>query len=176
MTDTSEPNKAAGKKRGGMAGLIVGIVLAIAGGAGGFFAVSKGMLPFGSATTEHVEREPDPVGEDRAFYEKQPRPPGPDEVEFVRLPPIAVSISGGNNRLLRFSAAIEVYKPHVQHVIDLEPRVLDAFNSYLRALEPSDIDSPGSLHNIRTHLAHRLYLVLGPDVVRDLMIMEFVLT
>lgn len=42
MTDTSEPNKAAGKKRGGMAGLIVGIVLAIVGGAGGFFCGQQG--------------------------------------------------------------------------------------------------------------------------------------
>lgn len=176
MTDTSEPALDDGKKSTGKLGLILGLVLALVGAAGGFFATSSNMLPFLAAEPVEEEVLPEPVGDDREFYANQPRPPGPDKVEFVRLPPIAVSISGTQNRLLRFTAAIEVYKPHVDHVVSLEPRVLDAFNSYLRALEPHDIIEQGSLHTIRKHLAHRLYLVLGPDVVRDLMIMEFVLT
>ncbi len=55
------------------------------------------------------------------------------------------------------------------------PRVIDVLNSYLRALETSDLADSTALVRLRAQMLRRVQIVTGGDRVHDLLIMEFVL-
>ena len=56
-----------------------------------------------------------------------------------------------------------------------DPRVVDVLNSYLRALEPSDLEANSILVRLRAQMLRRIQIVTGAGRVNDLLIMEFVL-
>ena len=143
--------------------LIIGIVLAIAGGAGGFIATQSGLLPFGPEKTdaEMVEKVPDIVTE---------------EVVFVQLDPITVTLPpGGDRQLMRLTAQLDVAPHNAEEVKKIQPRIIDILNSYLRAVQITDLESPSALLRLRTQMLHRVQVVAGQGVVRDLLITEFIL-
>lgn len=157
--DTQEPD--APKKRSKLP-LLIGVILALAGGGGGYYAVDTGLL-FG---TEQHEADDENVYTDHEM---------PD-VSFVAIDPIVVTLAAGDRlRHLRFSAQLEVPPSAKSRVEALLPRVVDVFNSYLRAVEIADLEDPTALLRFRSHLLRRAQLVLGDDAVRNLLIMEFVL-
>ena len=55
------------------------------------------------------------------------------------------------------------------------PRIVDILNTYLRAVQPQDLDSPTALLRLRVQMLHRVQVVAGQGVVRDLLITEFIL-
>ena len=61
-------------------------------------------------------------------------------------------------------------------VTKLTPRVMDVLNSYLRAVAVSDLEDPSALVSLRAQMLRRIQLVTGEGRVRDLLIMEFVLS
>ena len=144
--------------------LIIGLVLAIAGGGGGFYAVQSGML-FGTDSHAEVEKHetPEMVAEMA-------------DVAFVPIDPLVISLGpGGNGSHLRFRAQLEVGPGHEAEVEKLMPRVVDVLNSYLRALEPADLESSSILVRLRAQMLRRIQIVTGAGRVNDLLIMEFVL-
>lgn len=145
--------------------LIIGIVLALLGGGGGFFVVSSGMLSGGGDSAESAEAEPE--------IEAEPLP----DVGFIEVPPLVVSL-GPNSQAahLRFRASLEVPSEYVDEVTNIMPRMQDAMNSYLRALDTSDFEAPGALVKLRSQLLRRVQLVAGKGRIRDLLVLEFVLS
>lgn len=177
MTDATAdiiPEEEDAKKKGGKLPLIIGLVLAIAGGGGGFFAVQSGLLPFGNSTEmtdesqdKTMTKEPDPLSE---------APVDISDIAFVPLDPIHLSLGRGQDASqLRFSAQLEVGADYQSDVEKLLPRVTDVLNSYLRALEVSDLQDPHALTRLRAQMLRRINIVTGQGRVRDLLIMEFVL-
>lgn len=145
--------------------LILGIVLALAGGGGGFYAVYSGMI----FSSEEVAFE-----EDVLLPEPSEKT---DDLAFVQIDPIIISLPpGGTANLIRFAAQLEVDPKHQRDVEKLLPRVIDVMNSYLRAVEPADLQKPGALVVLRAQILRRVQIVTGSGRVRDLLIMEFVLT
>lgn len=144
--------------------LIIGLVLALVGGGGGFFVMSSGMLS-GGDTTDSKEEEP--------VAEAVELP----SVGFVEVPPLVVSL-GPNAQAahLRFRASLEVPNEHVDDVTNIMPRVQDVLNGYLRALDPSDLEAPGALIRLRGQMLRRVQLVVGKERIRDLLVLEFVLS
>lgn len=141
--------------------LILGLVLAIAGGAGGFYAVSSGLILAPESHAEEKMAEPE---------EELP------DIAYVEMDPLTISLAAGSaNRHLRFRTQIEVPRDYHSDVELVKPRITDVMNSYLRALETSDLESPSALIRIRSQLLRRIQVVTGPGRVRDLLIMEFVL-
>ena len=143
--------------------LLIGLVLAFLLGGGGIYAVYSGMIlgakPTEEATAEH------PVPSDSL-------PP----IAFVPIDPLIISLGPrAGSRHLRFRAQLEVNPDHKGDVETLLPRVLDVLNSYLRAVDLSDIEDPSALINLRAQMLRRIQLVTGEGRVRDLLIMEFVL-
>jgi flagellar protein FliL len=139
-------------------GLIVALVLTLAGGGAGFYATWSGLLM--------------PAASDPAAT-ADPHMPA---VAFVPLDPIVISLgAGAASSHLRFAAQIEVDGAHQAEVAHLSPRILDVFNSYLRAIEVAEIEDPAALVRIRAQLLRRVQMVTGEDRVRDLLITEFVL-
>lgn len=142
--------------------LILGLLAALIGGGGGFFAAYSGMI---MGAESHASTADAPV-EAGAL---------PD-VAFVPVEPMIVSLSpASNNRHLRFRAQLEVPSDHASDVEMLMPRVIDVLNGYLRALEIRDIESASAMTRLRAQMLRRVQIVAGPGRVNDLLIMEFVL-
>lgn len=140
--------------------LLIGLLIAVLGGAGGFYLVYFGVLAGGKAPTE---------------ADVMPVAALPD-IRFVELDPLIVSLGPTSaNRHLRFVAQLEVEKAYEADLQTLRPRVVDVLNSYLRALETRDLEGPAALTRIRAQMLRRIQIVAGEGRVRDLLIMEFVL-
>tara|TARA_R110002072_G_scaffold162987_2_gene315310 strand:- start:372 stop:902 length:531 start_codon:yes stop_codon:yes gene_type:complete len=151
----------AAKKRSKMP-LVLGLVFALLGGGGGFMAVQMGLI--GGAPTTDMAPVPDPL---------VPLPP----VAFVPLEPLLISLPNRSGRqYLRFVAQIEVAPEYAGDVEAIKPRIVDVLNGYLRAVEVSDFDDPNALMRLRAQMLRRVQVVAGEGRVRDLLIMEFVLS
>ena len=141
--------------------LIIGLLLALVGGGGGFYATWSGMV-LASESASHKTDEVQ-LGTDT-------------EVSFVPVDPLVISL--GNKpgaRHLRFRADLEVPVAHEAEVRKLLPRVVDVFNSYLRAVDPGDLEDRAALTKLRAQMLRRVQIVVGQDRVNDLLVMEFVL-
>ncbi|KIN74582.1 flagellar basal body-associated FliL family protein [Sulfitobacter guttiformis] len=144
--------------------LILGLVLALAGGGGGFFAVQSGMILGGSKKADHAEGKADALKDPYA------------DIVFVAIDPLTIPVKAqGGQRLLRFRAQLEVPKSHQEDVTKVLPRVVDVLNSYLRALEVADLEDQTALTRLRAQMLRRIQVVTGQDHVNDLLIMEFIL-
>lgn len=146
--------------------LIIGLVLAVAGGSGGFLAVRAGLLPIGNAV---VSASPD------SALNKDDAPDFSDMV-YVSIEPLVVSYAqDGRSRHLRFRAELEVPDSEAGEVTRLMPRVIDVLNTYLRALRISDLEETTALLRLRAQMLRRVQTVVGHERVNDLLVMEFVL-
>lgn len=157
MTDTSDLTADSPPPRRGRLPMLLGLLGALAVGAGGFYATYSGLL---------LSKDAPPSAGPTAL---------PD-LAFVPLDPIIVSLGpASRGRHLRFTAQIEVVSRHRSEVETLRPRILDVLNSYLRALEVEEIEAPGVLPRLRAQMLRRIQIVTGEGRVRDLLITEFVI-
>jgi flagellar FliL protein len=163
MDASTNPEDQASPKKSSRLPLLAGLILAIAGGAGGFMAVRSGFVGGGDEShalevEEHLPAEEMPAA------------------AFVPLDPMVINLPAGSDRqFLRFSAQLEVIPTYQQEVEAMRPRVVDVLNGYLRAVEPGDLESPEALSRLRAQMLRRIHVVVGDGRVRDLLIMEFVL-
>ncbi len=96
---------------------------------------------------------------------------------FVALDPLVVTLGPkAQSRYLKISISIETTAAQSSEVAKFTPRFRDALNSYLRAVEESDLAEPASMTRLRAQLLRRIELVAPPDSVRDILITDFVLT
>ena len=166
MADEEPAGEDAPKKKSKLP-LIVGLVLALAGGGGGFFAVQTGMILGGDAAPTDAEAAP----KDHAAEETPIT-----DTAFVPVDQLVISLgSGSGSKHLLFKSQLEVGKAHEEEVTALLPRVVDVLNSYLRAVDMRDLEDPAALLRLRAQMLRRVQTVVGGDRVRDLLIMEFVL-
>ncbi len=154
-TESEEPKKGSKKP------LLIGLVLALVLGGGGFYAVWSGLVLAPVATEG----------------EKTPAEVAPmSVVAFVPVPPLVVNVGIGNQRRhLRFQAQLEVTPGYEEEVAKLLPRVVDVLNGYLRAVDPPELERKTALIKLRAQMLRRVQVVTGQGRVRDLLIMEFVL-
>jgi flagellar protein FliL len=156
MAQANEPAPA--NARGGK-GLLFGIAGALALGAAGFAATYSG------AIESILGRKGQPPPTIQAL------PP----VTFVPLEPIILALPpGASARHLRFAGQLDVVPAHAGEVATLMPRIVDALNTYLRAVEVRDLEQPAAMVWLRAQMLRRVQLVAGEDRVRDLLIAEFV--
>lgn len=168
MSEDPDPSEEAPKKKSKMP-LIIGILMAILGGIGGFFISSSGLIPGVPSEKAHAES----ATLQETFAAKTAEL---ETLAYVEVPPVLISLQPiGEGGTLRFRASLEVSSEHEAAVTNVLPRISDMFNSYLRALDPEDIRKRGSLLKIRSQLMHRIDLVVGEDIVRDLLVLEFLL-
>jgi len=161
MSDATEV-EADVPKKGKLKGLFLAIVVMLiaAGGSFGVFYTGLIDIPF---KTEAAK--PDSVE-----TKKSPKQ------AFVALDPLIVPLrSNGSETYLRIVIQLDVYDPYNKEAESLKPRLSDMLLSYLRALSPEDIEDENSLLKLRTHMLHRVRIVIGEGKVRDLLITEFVL-
>jgi len=141
--------------------LLIGALLTVLGAAGGFYATWSGLI-LAAESPASPQPEKEGVAEEKAV--------------FVSVDPLTVSLGNSANAThLRFRADLEVVGAHKAEVTQLLPRVVDVLNSYLRALEPADIEDRGALSRLRGQMLRRVQVVVGQGKVNDLLVMEFVL-
>ncbi|MFW5654231.1 MAG: flagellar basal body-associated FliL family protein [Pseudomonadota bacterium] len=151
------------KRRGLMLPLIIGVVLALVGGGGGYWAVTMGPFAPEAPATGDAEAEAE-----------EPESPGPDVV-FLPLEPVVISLGPEvRGRHLMFAAHLEVPPRYEEEVAHLLPRVIDVLNSYLRVISLEEISEPTSLAIIRAQILRRIQVVTGPGRVQDLLVTQFV--
>lgn len=148
-------------KRASRLPLILGLVLMLALGGGGFYAVYGGLI-FGPAKTHTGDAAPE--------VEALP------EIAFVPIEPLVISLgSQSPGRYLHFSAQIEVGKAFEPEVVLILPRIVDVLNGYLRAVEAHDLEDPTALVRLRAQMLRRVQMVAGEGRVRDLLVTGFVI-
>lgn len=172
VTDAETPAPTKGSKLS----LLLGLVLAIAGGAGGFVATTSGLLPFGSAD-DAEKADADQAGDsDPAAEDGYGDGPPKGATAFVPIDPLVVNLPSPEGRVyLRFTAQMEVPPGRESDVAALMPRIVDVLNGYLRAIGAEELDDPAILHRLRGQMLRRIQIITGADAVRDLLIMEFIL-
>ena len=162
MSDTDEPVEDQPTKRSKKP-MLIGLVLAIVLGGGGFYTVFSGLI---LAPTGHAE------GDMENQIIAGPLP----DVVFVPLQPLVVNIgSGTKSQHLLFRAELEVKRSAEEDVLTLLPRVTDVLNSYLRAVDISKLEQRTALIQLRSQMLRRVQVVTGEGRVNDLLVMEFVI-
>lgn len=160
MAEAEEPQDAAPKKKSKKP-LIIGLILALVLGGGGFYATWSGLI-LGAGDAGNAAAEPE-VG-------------ALPDIAFVPVDPLVITLgSGAAVRHLRFTSQIEVAAPHAAEVQMLLPRIVDVLNGYMRAVDVALLEDPAALVRIRAHLLRRIQIVTGEGRVRDLLVTEFVL-
>jgi flagellar FliL protein len=139
--------------------LLIGLVLALLLGGGGFYATWSGLV-LGAGSHDAAGIAPASL----------------KGIAFVPLDTMVVSLGpGSGSRHLRFTAQVEVVDTAAADVTGLKPRILDILNSYLRAVDTAAIENPQAMAQLRAQMLRRVQLVTGEGRVRDLLITEFVL-
>ena len=159
MAEADAPQDAVPKKASRLP-VILGLVLFLALGGGGFYAVYAGLIlaPAGEAAHGAAGSSAAP------------------EIAFVPIEPVVISLGKiADNRHLRFTAQLEVEKATEGEVTHLLPRILDVLNGYLRTIEVAELEDPDALVRLRSHMLRRIQIVTGQGRVRDLLVTEFVL-
>jgi flagellar FliL protein len=171
MADEAETADTADRAAPSRLPLIAGLVLALAGGGAGFYAVRAGLLPFGPGATGQAA----PAGEAGAGAAAD-EPVDFGHLVYVPIAPLVISFAdGGQSRHLRFGAELEVPTDAAQEVRRVMPRIVDVLNTYLRALRIADLEESAALPRLRAQMLRRVQAVVGAARVNDLLVMEFVL-
>jgi flagellar FliL protein len=160
--DTLEP-VAPRKRRGKKLFLLLGVVVLLGGG-----AVAAWQFVPGVANTVHAM-----IG-----HHEQVAAAASSRPVFIDLPEMALTLpNGGHPRQMRIKLSVELAQgASEQQATDaLSPRVYDALLTYLRTLQDSEVDGGLGMDRLRADLYRRLELVVGPGVLRDVLITSLVM-
>jgi flagellar protein FliL len=164
MADAAQvtPDADAPKPRGGGRGLLFGALGGLALGGVGFYAVYSGLADLSALGKHETEVEIAPELAD---------------ISFVPIEPVVISLPPGSSaRHLRFVGQLEVEPARAAEVQQLMPRIVDVLNTYLRAVEVADLERRSAMPRLRAQMLRRVQVVVGEGKVRDLLIVEFILT
>ncbi|QDY70139.1 flagellar basal body protein FliL [Qingshengfaniella alkalisoli] len=154
--DSSQP----AKKRSGLKPLIVGVCLAAVLGSGAFYVVFSGLADGLWDISDKAE-----VVEPLSPF------------AFVQIEPVQVTLSSdGMLRHLRFEGHLEVDPGSATQVSEVMPRIMDVLNTYLRAVEITDLEDPSGLSRLRGQMLRRVQMVTGRGQVTDLLITKFLVS
>ncbi len=136
--------------------IAVPVVLLLGGGGGAYM-----MGIFDGGTTPGVDK-PEP----------------PKEVFFLDLPDLTVNLSSVEQRaqFLKLSVSLEVADKATLHAIEpFIPRVLDAFQVYLRELRTSDLEGSAGIFLLKEELQRRIELAIYPAKINDILFKEILI-
>ncbi len=97
---------------------------------------------------------------------------------FVDVPDVLVNLSNaGSDRTqyLKVKIVLEVPDAHVvEEIKPLMPRVMDAFQTYLRELRPTDLDGSAGLYRLKEELTRRVNAAVSPNRITAVLFKEIV--
>ena len=97
---------------------------------------------------------------------------------FVDLPDVLVNLANaGTDRTqyLKVKIVLELPDPLlVAQIQPLMPRVMDAFQTYLRELRPTDLDGSAGLYRLKEELTRRVNAAVAPNRITAVLFKEIV--
>ena len=97
---------------------------------------------------------------------------------FVDLPEVIVNLSNpGSDRTqyLKIKVVLELPNPKmIEQITPIMPRVMDAFQTYLRELRPSDLDGSAGLYRLKEELTRRVNVAIAPSRISAVLFKEIV--
>ena len=157
--DADAPEAEEGAAKGGFLSkkliiLVAAGVLVVGGGAGGFFFFKKGHTDEKAAVA--AVKPP-------AFYD---------------LPEVMVNLQSpgpGRSSYLKAKIVLEMEDQKlVEQVKPLMPRVMDAFQTYLREMRSSDLEGSAGLYRMREELTKRVNIAVAPAKINAVLFKEIV--
>lgn len=98
------------------------------------------------------------------------------KITFLELPDLVVNMSTpGAERSQFLKAKIVLEVPDqtlVPQIQPLMPRVIDAFQTYLRELRPADLEGSGGLYRLKEELTRRVNAAIEPARVNAVLFKE----
>ncbi|HXW27516.1 MAG TPA: flagellar basal body-associated protein FliL [Xanthobacteraceae bacterium] len=99
-------------------------------------------------------------------------------VAFFDLPDVMVNLSGNageRTQYLKLKIVLELPDQTLGAQIQpIMPRVMDAFQTYLRELRPADLDGSAGLYRLREELTRRINVMLAPNRINAVLFKEVV--
>lgn len=159
---------------GGVSGKIVillGVLpnlLIIGGLAGAYFA---GLLDplFNKGAEIHQEA---------AVAEPPPEIPADSQATYYALPDMLVNLNTGGRQssYLKLSVSLELADDkQTDHLDKVRPRIVDAFQVYLRELRIEDLSGSAGLQRLREELLYRVNAAARPAVIKDVLFKEMLI-
>ncbi|MGE0564152.1 MAG: flagellar basal body-associated protein FliL [Pseudolabrys sp.] len=97
---------------------------------------------------------------------------------FVDMPDVLVNLSnagGDRTQYLKVKIVLEVPdKALVEQIQPLTPRLMDAFQTYLRELRPTDLDGSAGLYRLKEELTRRVNVAVAPNKITAVLFKEIV--
>jgi flagellar protein FliL len=97
---------------------------------------------------------------------------------FMDVPEVLVNLSNvGTDRTqyLKVKVVLELPDPALQPQIQIAmPRVMDAFQTYLRELRPTDLDGSAGLYRLKEELTRRVNAAIAPSRINAVLFKEIV--
>ncbi len=114
------------------------------------------------------------AGADGAYAKKETK--SYENVAFVNLEPLVISLGpNANSEYLKISISLETTDLQKKKIEHLVPKFRDVLNTYLRAVDESDIAEPAAMIRLRAQMLRRVQLIAPPDTVENVLITDFVL-
>lgn len=99
-------------------------------------------------------------------------------VVFVDLPDVLVNLSNGGSertQYLKVKIVLELAdQTMIQQIQPIMPRVIDAFQTYLRELRASDLDGSAGLYRLKEELTRRVNAAIAPSRINAVLFKEMV--
>lgn len=96
---------------------------------------------------------------------------------FHKLPDIVVNLNdkGSKTHFLKLSASLEIPdKESLKLVVQMQPRVMDSFQLYLRELRKSDLEGSAGIYRLREELLMRVNKTVYPAKVNNILFNEMI--
>ena len=109
---------------------------------------------------------------------EEPKKEAAKPATFVDLPDVLVNLAGsGSDRTqyLKVKIVLELPDPLlVAQIQPLMPRVMDAFQTYLRELRATDLDGSAGLYRLKEELTRRVNVAVAPNKITAVLFKEIV--
>ena len=166
--EAPKPETDSSEEKSGKGGLIGAILTPLVLGGVSFGMVYS--LPGSPAPVEESVPETDSLKEEKKAEIKIEAKP----VKIVELSEFTVSLRR-DRQVLRILIALETPEANKEEIDPSDPRLRDAFMSYLRAVEVEKLEDISFLPNLRAQLLRRAKLALGEENVSGILITDFLI-
>jgi flagellar FliL protein len=97
---------------------------------------------------------------------------------FIDMPEVLVNLNNaGSDRTqyLKVKVVLELPDAKLEEEIKpVMPRIMDAFQTYLRELRPTDLDGSAGLYRLKEELTRRVNIAIAPNKVNAVLFKEIV--
>jgi flagellar FliL protein len=150
VAEGQEGEAAPAKKKSRLLLIIVPVVLLLIGGVGGFLVYS------GIVKTQQAAAP---------------------QTQFIKMPELVANLDAGADAdsYAKMQAELEVSDPASALAVNAQmPAIIDLFQSYLRTMQPGDLQGAEGLYRLREALLARANVIVAPAAVQDVLFIELI--